>query len=261
MKKILLSALIVTACSSAGYTEAEQSEFNAKQTQEIEAITHKYLLDHPEILIAMSQKIQAQQAASQQDQMSTSAFKLNKQLMQVQGVPFVGPSNAKVTVTEFFDYQCMFCSKVSPIVEQLVKDNPDVKFIFRDWPIFASRWPESNTAAQTGLAIFKEAGQKAYLKYHNGIYQTGHDEGKLTPDDISKVAGQALQKPIKLDDVKAYTATIEKNSMLAQAVGAGGTPLFIITPQKPADKSTVTVIPGAASLDQLQDAVNLAKSK
>ncbi|WP_241576718.1 DsbA family protein [Rosenbergiella collisarenosi] len=259
MNHKIIAFSLLTASVVLNNATAATETFTKLQTSEIEKITQNYLINHPEILLTMSQKLQAQQAAQQQDQLSTSAFKLKNQLMQVEGIPFVGPKNAKVTVTEFFDYQCMFCSKVSPIVEQLVKDNPEVKFVFRDWPIFASRWPESNTAAQTGLAIYKEAGQTAYLKYHNGIFHTGHDEGKLTSDDITKVASSALDNPLKLDDVKGYTTTIEKNSVLAQAIGAQGTPLFVVMPANPKDSSSVTVIPGAASLDRLQDAINQAK--
>lgn len=232
--------------------------FTDGQKHEIEEITQNYLLSHPEILIKMSKELQEKQAENQQMSMTENVFKLRKQLNQLDGVPYVGPKNAKVTVTEFFDYQCIFCSRMSPVVEQLVKDNPQVKFIFRDWPIFASHWPESNTAAQTGLAVFNEAGSSAYLQYHNGIYATGHAEGKLTADDITKTAAASIQNPLKFDSANSYTATIDKNSMLAEAIGAGGTPLFVIMPADPKNSDSITVIPGASSLDQLQDAVNQA---
>lgn len=260
MKLKAIAGILALVSSVSAYSAVAPAQtFTDSQKNEIEEVTKNYLLSHPEILIKMSQELQAKQAESQQASMTANVFKLKKQLMQTDGIPYVGPKDAKVTVTEFFDYQCIFCSRMSPIVEQLVKDNPQVKFIFRDWPIFASHWPESNTAAQTGLAVFKEAGSSAYLQYHNGIYATGHAEGKLTADDISKTAAASIKLPLKLDSAKEYTTTIDKNSMLAEAIGAGGTPLFVIMPADPKDPGSITVIPGASSLDQLQDAVTQAK--
>lgn len=255
-----LSAILALAFSINVYSATPPVQtFTDSQKQEIESITEHYLLSHPEILIKMSQELQTKQAESQQASMTANVFKLKDQLKQLDGVPYVGPKDAKVTVTEFFDYQCIYCSHMSPVVEQLVKDNPQVKFIFRDWPIFSSRWPESNTAAQTGLSVFKEAGGEAYLQYHNGIYATGHAEGQLTAGDISKTATAAMKHPFKPESVKDYSAIIDKNNMLAEAIGAGGTPLFVIMPSEPKDIQGITVIPGASSLAQLQSAVDKAK--
>lgn len=83
-------------------------------------------------------------------------------------------------VVEFFDYQCIWCSRFAPELEKAIKNNRKVRYFFMEWPVFGSRWPASLLAAKTGLQVWKEQGAEAYLKYHNDLYGTGLNEGKLT---------------------------------------------------------------------------------
>ena len=97
-----------------------------------------------------------------------------------------------VAVIQFFDYQCIYCAKVAPTVEQFISQNPNVRFIYKEWPIFGSRWATSLDAAKTGLQIYQQKGAEAYLTYHNGIYSTGHNEGKLTAADVAQMVFDAV---------------------------------------------------------------------
>ncbi|MCK8417611.1 thioredoxin domain-containing protein [Erwinia amylovora] len=259
MKKVLTLAVVGALTLSGAALADEIATFSSAQQQEIGKLTEKWLTANPEILIKMSQQLQQRQQQAQQSKFTDAVVKLSAQLQQVKGVPHAGPEDASVVVTEFFDYQCVFCHRDAPIVEKLMKDNPKVKFVFRDWPIFAAQYPLSNTAALTGIGVFREGGADAYLKYHNGIFATGHDEGKLTEQDIADVGAKSTGKPLKLDDLKSYTATIDKNDILAKAVGANGTPLFIVMPADTDTPDKITVLPRAASLDELQAAINRAR--
>ena len=212
-------------------------------------------------MIQVSQELQKKQQAQQQAaraSLTSKAVTAHPALMTLDGVPNVGPKDAKVTVTEFFDYQCFYCNKMAPEVEQLMKANPNVKFIFRDWPIFASRWETSATAAFAGLEVWQEKGAKAYINYHNGIFGTGHNEGKLTDADIQKVAQSALNGPLKKDSNDAYKKTITINDQLSRQIGFQGTPGFIITPATGATTDNTTVIGGAVDLQVLQKAIEKA---
>jgi protein-disulfide isomerase len=80
-----------------------------------------------------------------------------------------GPEKAKVAVIEFFDYQCVFCNRFAPELEKVMKAQPDVRYVFKEWPIFGSRWPESLQAAQQGLSVWKQKGAQAYVTYHNAL--------------------------------------------------------------------------------------------
>ncbi len=98
---------------------------------------------------------------------------------------------------EFFDYQCVYCSRLAPVMEQVIKAHPQTRFAFKEWPIFGGRWESSLEAAKPACRSSAERAD-AYLAYHNGIYATGHNEGKLTTADIqqqAKKAGFDAKKP------------------------------------------------------------------
>ncbi len=77
---------------------------------------------------------------------------------------------------EFFDYQCVYCSRLAPVMEQVIKAHPQPR---KEWPIFGGRW-KARWRRQKPTCDLSAEGADAYLAYHNGIYATGHNEGKLT---------------------------------------------------------------------------------
>ncbi|EBJ4206818.1 DsbA family protein [Salmonella enterica] len=175
--------------------------------------------------------------------------------------PSYGPADAKVVLVELFDYQCVVCSQEAPELQAVMKANPQVRYVFKSWPIFAQRWDNSLKAAQKGLEIWKSAGADAWLAYHNGIFATGHDEGALTSEDISSVAAAALKgHAIKGGEVNTKNI-LDASNKLAQTLALQGTPALIVMPFKGATEKNVTVIPGGAGQETLQKAIDKAAGK
>ena len=139
----------------------------------------------------------------------------------------------------------------------VVKASPDVRYIFKGWPIFASRWENSGKAAQRGIDGWKQKGVAAYAVYHNGVYRTGHNEGQLTAADIDAAAKAAgVTGKLAAD----YTLLLEKNDQLAQTLGLTGTPGLIVMPVNNATPKTITVFPGAATAEQIEVAIRKASN-
>lgn len=230
--------------------------FTPEQEAQIGKIAADYLVQHPEILVQVSQKLQQQQQERQQMSFAAKVMDNQAALLSDADTPSVGPAGAKVAVIEFFDYQCIYCSRLAPGLEQVMKSRPDVRFIFKEWPIFASKWEASSSAAQRGIDVWKQKGADAYLKYHNAVYHTGHNEGELTTADIGAAASAAGVKDLKPAD---YTAVLEKNDALAQALGLSGTPGLIVMPVKNVTPKNITVFAGLASPQQLLAAIDKAQ--
>lgn len=203
--------------------------FTPEQEARIGEIAADYLVAHPEVLVKVSQKLQQQQRERQQRSLVLNVMENQDALLRDGDTPVVGPDTAKVAVIEFFDYQCIFCSRLAPEMEKVMKASPDVRYIFKEWPIFASRWENSENAAQRGIDVWKQKGAAAYAVYHNSVYKTGHFEGKLTSQDIDAAAKAAgvTGKP-----VADYSSQLDKNSELAQTLGLTGTPGLIVMPVK-----------------------------
>lgn len=243
MKKALLPILIaavLAGCNSSQSSFPSDGEFSEKQKEQIAQVASQYIIDHPEVLIKASETLQKQQMEEQALASVDNVIQYVDQLVKNDKTPFVGPKDAKVNVIEFFDYQCLYCSKVAPIVKVLQTNNPDVKFIFKETPIFASRWEASKYAADMGNWIFQQKGSDAYAKYHDGVFATGKDEGKLSKEDVNTAAKAA---GVDISQFDAENTFIE-NFQLFSGLGFKGTPALIVMPTENPTRDNVKVIRG-----------------
>lgn len=258
MKLRTLTALIVTTyiCfDSMARASAPQPVFTPEQEARIGEIAAEYLVAHPEVLVAVSQKLQEQQEARQQLQFAVRVMDNQAALLNDADTPAFGPENAKVAVIEFFDYQCIHCSSVAPELEKVMKTHPDVRYVFKEWPIFAERWENSQTAAERGLSVWKQKGAEAYVTYHNAIYATGNNEGELTKEDIDRAATKAGWHDAGKEN---FTPVLEKNDALARTLGLTGTPGIVVMPVTGATPKNITVLPGAVPAERLEAAIQKA---
>lgn len=263
MKQTLKMATAALAMSTALFSvqsgAAGAEAFTPEQQARIGEIAADYLVAHPDVLIEVSKKLQARQQAMQQQAYMQSALKTHRLLMQLDGVPVKGPADSKVIVTEFFDYECIACSMMAPVMEKVMAANAGVRFVFRDWTIFAARFPESAQASRRGLSIYRKHGADAYMTFHNGIYRTGHNEGKLTAEDIEKAGIAAGAGNISDESNAASDQIIENNADLAEMLGLTGTPGIIVMPAENATADNITVIPGVVSEQVMQRAIARAE--
>lgn len=225
------------------------TNFNAEQTAQIETIIENYLLNHPEILIKVSQKLRYKQAEMMLEQAVTS-INNNKAALVNDKAPILGNADGAVSVVEFFDYQCGHCKRVSPVLDELVKNNNDVRLVLKVFPIFGE---SSMYAAKAAIAAQKQGKFKAM---HKALLQS---QGRLNKSTILKIAESAgldatqLQKDMDAPDV---AAEIQANTELANKLGLRGTPAFIITTTDVESKTKPGFIPGAPSLAKLESEVN-----
>lgn len=251
-------ALVVTtyiSFFSTAHASTPQPVFSPEQEARIGEIAADYLVGHPEVMVTVSNKLQEQQQVRRQKMFALSVMENQAGLLNDPDTPALGPDNAKVAVIEFFDYQCVFCSHFAPELEKVMKTNPDVRYVFKEWPIFGGRWEASRQAAQQGLSVWKQKGAQAYVTYHNAVYATGHSEGRLTDEDILAASSKAgLTTPAHDDN----TALLEKNSNLAESLGLTGTPGVIVMPVTGATPDNITVFPEAVTADRLQAAIRKA---
>ncbi|SFN33602.1 Protein-disulfide isomerase [Candidatus Pantoea varia] len=236
-------------------TPADKALFTPEQEARIGELAKAYLLQHPELLIEVDQKLQKIQYDEQMKAMSNAAIQHQDELLNDETVPAIGPEDATVAVIEFFDYQCSVCAHQAPIIQSLMKNNPQVRFIFKEWPIFGYRWKPSFQAAETGLRIWQQKGGDAYLKYHNALFARGHVEGALTQKDVTKAASAAGAGKLKNSDM---LGTLSRTDILAKNTGFQGTPGIIVMPLSGAAAETVTIYPGGAMEEMLQAAINKA---
>ena len=186
---------------------------------------HDYLMSHPSIVFAMSEKAQVDQADSEERQLQAAVDKIGLHRYLDPHVAFVtGPQNAKKTFVEFFDYNCAHCRNSFPLVQKFYNAHKgDTRFAFVEFPIFGE---QSNNAARAAIAS-RLQGDK-YVAFHFALMG---EDGAIGTDQMIEAAKKA-----GLDLNKLTTDLKDKNvdkqmaaaHALASRTGLTGTPFFII---------------------------------
>jgi protein-disulfide isomerase len=208
-----------------------------------------YLLAHPEILIEMSQKLQAQQQQAMVEKAGAAITANIKQLAHDPQSPIAGNLNGNVTVVEFFDYQCPHCKVMVSIMDAIQSANKNVRIVYKELPIFGQ---ESEFAAKAALAAAK---QGKYQAFHHALMKT---QGRLNDQqvlDIAKSLGLDNNKLLAVMNSPAITKELQDNATLAQQLGLGGTPAFVVLSET-AGKVNYRFIPGQTDQGTLQKDIN-----
>jgi len=138
--------------------------------------------------------------------------------------PSIGPKDAKVTLLQYFDYQCPFCAKVAPTLDQIAKDYPDsVRIVFKMHPL--AMHPNAMPAAEAAMAA---AAQGKFLEMDHKLFE---NQQQLTRDkfiSLAKEIGLDVDRFTKDLDSHAYAAAIQKDAKEAEDIGSSGTPASFI---------------------------------
>lgn len=199
--------------------------------------TREYLLENPDLLPEMAERYQQQQNANKltgiEDQITA---------------PFpgaeLGNPNGSITLVEFTDYACGYCRMSEEHVAQLVKDNPDLRVVIREWPIFEG----SDKAALVALAAAK---QGKYSAFHSAMFAKG------APTEAT-IAASAAEVGLDMELAREFASSAEaraelaKNIDLARQIGFGGTPSWVVGGQ---------AFEGAIGVAALQEAIDAAKKR
>lgn len=211
---------------------------------QIERIIHDYLLNHPEVMIEAVQAAEAKQTQQQEESARRVIAAKRDEIFNDPAAPVGGNAKGDVTVVEFFDYQCPYCKQVQPTVEALVKEDPKVRIVYKEFPILG---PQSTFAAHVALAAAK---QGKYERFHAAMMAA---KGQITEEAILKVAADAGLDVIKVKaDMKEaeIERIIKRNRDLGDALGIRGTPTFIIGDD---------LVPGAVDLARLKQMVTAVR--
>jgi protein-disulfide isomerase len=138
------------------------------------------------------------------------------------GTPLIGNARADVAIVEFTDYTCPYCKAVEPRLEKLLKDDPRVKLVVKEYPILT---PASLVAAKAALASMK---QGKYARFHQTMMKF---RGQLTADvvyDMARDSGVDVNRLRKDMELPEIADEIIATFNLARAIRAFQTPTFIV---------------------------------
>lgn len=184
-----------------------------------------YLLEHPEVLQEAQMALQTKDAEAAVEETNQAAAANAGLLAPDARDPAFGPANAKVTVIEFFDFRCPGCKAVAHDYRALVAAHPEVRFVFKDWPIL-DRGDDitSQYAARAALAAHQ---QGKYLE----VYDALMTERALSIEAIDAILAAhgvdmaRAKAAIAAPDTTRHIADIHTT---AAALRLRGTPTFFV---------------------------------
>jgi len=204
--------LVLAACSKAG----DKAQISRDQAL-------AYLDEHPE---AINEAYNRYQLKLRKAQMADAAKAIALRKADIERDPrdFVANPNGKVTVTEFFDYRCPYCKASLPQIQALIQQNPDIRFVFKEYPVI----PDAD--GKVGLSL--RASEAALAAARAGKYQAVHDTLMATnPLDDDAIAKALLANGLdpastvaSADDLRHINDVRD----LAVALGANGTPTYVV---------------------------------
>lgn len=205
MKNHLLTALIALVFGIAGAGLWSLSGLGNSQTRD-------YLIANPQILPEMAEAYQREQAKDRLAQVSDEV----KQ-------PFPGavlgnPKGSKVLV-KFTDYGCTYCRQSIPGTDKLIAEDPELKVVIREWPIFDG----SEQAARMALAAAK---QGKYGAFFHAMFEQGPPSA-ASIERAAKIAGLDLPAARDFAASDEATAELARNMAYARQLQFTGTPSWI----------------------------------
>lgn len=256
MPRLLLIpvAAAVTAVLAAGWfvvgadaqpgQDVPEMSTDPAELDPFEQRVREYLLKNPEVIMEALQLLQERQRAAEAENFKRTIAERSDEILNDPAAPVGGNSEGDVTLVEFFDYNCPYCRRVAPTVSDLEEADPDLRIVYKEFPILG---PGSEFAARAALASGK---QGKYVPFHNALMRA--DE-QVTEDTVMEIARQVgldtEQLKADMQDPEIEEA-ITRNLQLADALQITGTPSFVIGQQ---------IVPGAVDLGTLQGLVARAR--
>jgi protein-disulfide isomerase len=241
----LASAVLLTAATP---FVVRAAEFSAPQRSEIETIVREYLIAHPEVLQEAMSELEKRQAAAQAEKGKVAVKQYSQALFASPRQVTLGNHKGDVTFVEFFDYNCGYCKHAMNDMLTLLKDDPKLKVVLKEFPVLG---PGSVEAAQVAVAVrMQDKTGKKYLEFHQKLLGGRAHADRAAALAVAKEIGMdmtQLQKDMQSPEVKA---TLEENFKLADALGLNGTPSYVIGDQ---------VVVGAVGLPTLKQDINTAR--
>ena len=164
----------------------------------------------------------------------------------------MGPADAPITLVEYGDYQCPHCGRAYPRVKAIQKRFGDrLRFVFRNFPLAESH-PEAMHAAEAAESVAASAGEEAFWKMHDLIYE--HQQDDLDALDDAHLVRYAVEAGASAKQVKAdlegevYEERVRADFMSGVRSGVNGTPTFFINGVR-YDGDWTTVATFAADLE------------
>jgi protein-disulfide isomerase len=217
--KSLFAATALTLVSMSGAAQA----FDQGQKDEIGKIVREYLISHPEVLVEVQQALEKKQTEDRAAQAKAAVKENADAIFNASTDIALGNPQGKTTVVEFFDYNCGYCKRAVTDMDAIIKSNPDVRFVLKEFPILGQ---DSVDAHKVSFA-FKHIAPEKYGEFHRAL-MTGEHANEARAIEVAKSLG-VTEEALRAKMAEAsQDDSVRQTYQLATKLGITGTPSYIL---------------------------------
>ena len=218
---ITLFMVLFTGLSSAqSFAEMDES-----QKAEFGEAVRAYLLENPEVIMEAVAVLEARQQQAEAVNDQELARQYAQELFNDGYSHIGGNPEGTINIVEFSDYKCGFCKRAYPEILQLIENNPDIRFVVKEYPILGA---ESVLASRAAVAVLINDGDEIYELFHDALMLENGPLTEISLPLIAQSVGADSAKMVEMMNSALVTQIIQSNRALGQQMQISGTPTFVI---------------------------------
>ena len=273
--KLVIASIVIASIAGVAYysytkknekTDGDKKETTAETTNEIkstgldpdkdvsdvkdvEEVVAKWIEANPQAIINSVQNMQKKMMEEQTKNAQKNIGQKKEELFNDSNSPQFAPEGYDVSIVEFYDYACGYCKKAQGIVDELLKSDPKVRIIYKDFPILGE---PSQEMSKVSVAVNILA-PNSFRKFHDALMKT-NERGKSAAIKAAKSVGidtKKLEEVLKNEKSK-IEKILQDNISLGSSIGINGTPGFIVGEE---------LIPGAMEVATFKEKISALRAK
>ena len=237
--KMLLSATAMSMVVALG-SFSPANAFDDAQKKEIGEIVKNYLIEHPEVLMEVQQALEKKQDDARMAQAKVAVDQNHDAIFNASSDLSLGNPKGKVTVVEFFDYNCGYCKRAISDMDTIIKKNPEVRFVLKEFPILG----QDSVAAHRVSDAFRHIAPEKYGQFHRELLGGEAHANEARALEVAASLGVSEDQIRAQMEKSSNEASVKQTYALAHKLGITGTPSYIL-----GDEAIFGAV-GADALDQ-----------
>ena len=205
-------------------------------------------MQHPEVLREAMAALTKQEKDAEQAAQERFTKDAAGALYLSEHQAIVGNPDGKTVLVEFFDYNCGYCKKSIDDIQTLMKQNPNLKVILKDFPVLG---PGSIEASKVASAVRKQLSGDKFWDYHRTLLLSHGPVGKAQALEVARAKGVDMNKlatDLASNDINAGISEVMD---MGEKLGLSGTPSFVVGGE---------VVVGAVGYDALKEKITNTES-
>ncbi|MGL4974678.1 MAG: DsbA family protein, partial [Bosea sp. (in: a-proteobacteria)] len=226
-------------------TQAQaQGALTPEQRKAVVDIIRETLTKNPELIQEALIELEKRNQQAQVDAQKNALTAEKATLFDTPKSAIAGNPQGDVTIVEFMDYNCGYCKRAMEDMRAIIKDDPKLKVVLKEFPVLG---PDSVEAARVATAVKNQIKGDKFWDFHVKLMATRGKVNAARALELAKEAGANVDQVRKDMESADTRGAIEETVALGDRLGLTGTPAFVLGDE---------VIFGAVGAEVLKGKIN-----